>query len=161
MPDELPYQRLLQEYLSGELRVLNAHLPSEPKTLPALLAEEYPSVIASDGSTHLFKRKELEYLAGLLDADEQAALRLPLIIAVHPGENEVAIICRGEAEKKVIARVLDMPLTAREGRVLIYRPQLARIRKVLKTTTQYLFAPPARQANPSLKANGFQGERLP
>ncbi len=141
MSDELPYERMLQESLKGELRVLNAHLPSEQKALSVLLSEETPVVPCSDGSAHLFKKKELDYLAGMLEPDEQKALVLPILIEVNPGDDEIAVVCRGEVEEKVISRVLDMPLNVRERRIKIYKPQLAVLRKRLKTTTQYLFSP--------------------
>ena len=141
MPNELPYQRMLQECLRGELRVLNAHLPCEQKPLSDLLGEDYPNVVCNDGSTHLFKRKELGYLASMLDTDEQQALLLPILIEVNPGQGEMAIICRGEVEEKVISKILDMPVTPKQKRIMIYKPQLALIRKPLKTTTQYLFSP--------------------
>jgi len=141
MPNESPYQRMLQECLRGELRVLNAHLPFEQKLLSDLLGEEYPNVVCNDGSTHLFKRKELEYLASMLDTDEQEALLLPMLIEVNPGQGEVAVICRGKAEEKVISKILDMPVTTKQERIMLYKPQLALIRKPLKTTTQYLFTP--------------------
>jgi len=141
MVDELPYQRMLQECLKGELRVLNAHLPSEQKPLSDLLNEESPSLVCSDGSTHLFKSKELQYLASMLDANEQETLLLPMLIEVNPGQDEIAIMCRGEVEEKVVSKILDMPITTNQRRLRIYRPHLALIRKVLKTTTQYLFSP--------------------
>lgn len=141
LPDELPYQRMLQECLRGELRVLNAYLPCEQKPLSNLLGEEYPNVVGNDGSTHLFKRKELEYLASMLDTGKQEALLLPMLIEVNPSQGEVAIICRGEVEEKVISKILDMPVTTKQERIMIYKPQLSLIRKLLKTTTQYLFSP--------------------
>ncbi len=139
--DELPYQKMLQECLRGELRVLNAHLPSKQKPLSDLLNEQYPSITGSDGSSHLFKRKELEYLAGMLDSEQQQALLLPMLIEVNPGQGEMVIICRGGVEEKVISKILDMPVTVKENGIIIYKPQLALIRKPLKTTTQYLFSP--------------------
>ncbi len=141
MPNELSYQRILQEYLKDELRVLNAHLPCAQKSLSELLGEEYPNVVCNDGTAHLFKRKELEYLASMTDTDEQQILLLPMLIEVHPGQNEMAIICQGEVEKKVISKILDMPITVKQNRITIYKPQLALLRKPLKTTTQYLFSP--------------------
>ena len=138
--DELPYQKMLQECLKGELRVLNAHLPCKQKPLSDLLSEEYPNVACNDGNTHLFKRKELEYLASMLDTSEQKALLLPMLIEVNPGQSEMVIICRGEVEEKVISKILDMPVTPEKKGILIYKPQLALIRKSLKTTTQYLFS---------------------
>lgn len=109
--------------------------------LSDLLGEEYPNVVCNDGSTHLFKRKELEYLASMIDTDEQEALLLPMLIEVNPGQGEMVIICRGEVEERVISKILDMPVTTKQGRIMIYKPQLALIRKPLKTTTQYLFSP--------------------
>ncbi len=141
MASELPYERMLQECLKGELRVVNAHLPSKQKPLSDLLGEEYPHVLCNDGSVHLFSRKELKYLASLIDTDEQKALLLPILIEVSVGQGEMAIICPGEVEEKVISKVLDMPLTPRQKRVMIYKPQLAIVRKLLRTTTQYLFPP--------------------
>jgi len=141
MPNQLSYQKILQECLRDELRVLNAHLPCEQKTLSELLGEEYPNVVCNDGSTHLFKRKELEYLASMTDTDEQGILLLPMLIEVGPGQSEVTIICQGEVEKKVISKILNIPTTVKENRIIIYRPQLALLRKPLKTTTQYLFPP--------------------
>ena len=141
MPNQLSYQKILQECLRDELRVLNAHLPCEQKTLSELLGEEYPNVVCNDSSTHLFKRKELEYLASMTDTDEQEILLLPMLIEVNPGQHEVTIICQGEVEKKVISKILNMPTTVKENRIIIYRPQLALLRKPLKTTTQYLFLP--------------------
>jgi len=141
MLSELPYQRMLQECLRGELRVLNAYLPCKQKSLSDLLGEEDPNVVCNDGSTHLFKRKELEYLASMLDSAEQEALLLPMLIEVNPGQGEMAIICQGGVEEKVISKILDTPVTPRQKRIVIYKPQLALIRKPLKTTTQYLFSP--------------------
>ena len=139
MASELPYERLLQESLRGELRIVNAHLPSKQKPLLDLLGEEYPHVLCNDASTHLFSRKELNYLASLVDAEEQKALLLPILIEVSVGQGEMAVICPGEVEAKVIAKVLDMPITPRQRKITIYKPQLAIVRKLLKTTTQYLF----------------------
>ncbi|MBL7125437.1 MAG: DUF61 family protein [Dehalococcoidales bacterium] len=141
MADELPYDRILRECLKSELRVINAHLPSKQKPLSDLLSEEYPHVLCRDGSTHLFKRKELKYLADLLDAEEQKELSLPILIGVVAGVGEIVILCPGVVEEKVISKILDMPLTRGQKGIVIYKPQLAIIRKLLRTTTQYLFPP--------------------
>jgi hypothetical protein len=141
MTSELPYERMLQECLKSELRVVNAHLPSKQKPLSDLLDEEYPHILCRDGSTHLFRRKELKYLAGLLDADEQKKLLLPMLIEASATEGEMAVICPGVVVEKAISRVLDMPVTRRQDRVVIYKPQLAILRKLLRTTTQYIFTP--------------------
>lgn len=141
MVNNLPYERLLQESLKSELRVINAHLPTKPKSLSDLLGEEYPHVVCKDGSTHLFRRKELKYLASLIDASEQKALLLPMLIEISSGQGEIAVVCPGEVEAKVIAKILDMAVSPRQRKITIYKPQLAVIRKLLRTTTQYIFPP--------------------
>ncbi len=141
MASELPYEKILQECLKSELRVINAHLPSKQKPLSDLLGEKYPHVLCRDGSTHLFKRKELKYLAGLLDAEEQRELLLPILIGVSGAGGEMVVLCPGVVEEKVISKVLDMPVTRSQKGIVIYKPQLAIIRKLLRTTTQYIFSP--------------------
>jgi len=141
MPDKLTYERILQEYLRDELRVLNAHLPRKQKPLSDLLREEYPHVVCNDGSTHLFRRKELEYLASLIDSDEQQALLLPMLIELSSDQGEAAVILGEEVEENIISKILGMPVTRKQARITIYRPQLALLRKKLKTTTQYIFSP--------------------
>jgi len=141
MGNELPYQRILEDSLKGELRILNAHLPGEQKPLLDLLDQEFPGVVCSDGSAHLFKRKELEFLESITDTDEQKTLLLPMLIEVNAVRDETAIMCYGAVEEKVVSKILDMPVTTKQRRITIYRPQLALIRKLIKTTTQYLFSP--------------------
>jgi hypothetical protein len=132
---------MLQECLKGELKVVNAGLPRSRKPLSGLLREEYPQVACSDGSAHFFKRKELEYLATILTASEQEALLLPMLIELGGDEAHASLICEGEEEVKVVSRILDMPIIYDKGRITVYRPQLALLRKKLKTTTQYVFSP--------------------
>lgn len=136
-----PYKTMLQEYLAGEFRVFNAQLPCAPKTLSSLLREMYPGVVCQDGSTYRLKKKELEYLTSILDVDEQGAFLLPMLIEIVPGQNEIAILSRGKIEEKVISEILGMPVASEKGKIKIYRPQLAIIRKVLRTATQYIFSP--------------------
>ncbi len=141
MPNELPYERMLQECLRGALRLVNAGLPRNQKLLCDLLREEHPHIVCSDGSTHFFKRKELEYLASMISIDEQKALLLPTIIELGENQAEAAVICQGDIEEKVTSKILNMPVTCDQGRIRIYKPQLALLRKMLKTTTQYVFSP--------------------
>ena len=138
---ESPYERMLQECLRGELRVVNTGLPQSQKRLMDLLNEEHPHVACNDGSTHFFKKNELEYLASMLDTGEQRTLLLPMLIELGADQGEAAIICEAEVEEKVISKALNMPATREEGRIRIYRPQLALLRKRLKTTTVYVFSP--------------------
>lgn len=139
MSGESPYEKMLQECLRSELRLVNAGLPVSQKPLSDLLCEEHPHVACTDGSLHLFKRRELEYCAATTSPDEQEALLLPMIIEVGGGRTEAAVVCRGQVEERVASTVLNMPVKAERGRINIYKPQLALLRKTLKTTTQYVF----------------------
>jgi uncharacterized protein (UPF0216 family) len=136
-----PYEIMLQDCLRGELRVVNIGLPQSQKLLSDLLNEKYPHVVCNDGSTHLFKKSELEYLSSMIDIDEQKALSLPMLIELGTNRAEAAIICEGKIEEKVISKVLNMPITCEERRIRIYKPQLALLRRKFKTTTVYVFSP--------------------
>jgi len=148
MPDPLqdaakpsPYEKVLQNCLRGELRVVNTGLPGRQKRLSDLLEERYPHVICNDGSTHIFKKSELEYLASLLDIDEQKALPLPMLIELGANQAEAAVICEGEIEEKVVSKALNMPVKCKGMRIRIHKPQIALLRKKLKTATVYVFSP--------------------
>ncbi|UCD08984.1 MAG: DUF61 family protein [Dehalococcoidales bacterium] len=141
MVDNGRYDRLLQESIKDELRVLNSQLPARQKSLDELMKEDTPSIALNDGSIHLFKKKELKYLSDITNLSLWNNLFLPVIIEVIPGEDKYSIICRGEVEEKVFSAILGMPVTERHHRIVIYKPQLALLRKILKTTTQYLFSP--------------------
>jgi uncharacterized protein (UPF0216 family) len=142
-----PYEKMLQDCLRGELRLVNTGLPQSQKQqskenkLFYLLNEKYPHVICNDGSTHFFKKSELEYLASMIDTDEQKALPLPMLIELGANQAEAAIICEGKIEEKVISKALNMPVTCEERRIRIYKPQLALLRRKFKTTTVYVFSP--------------------
>lgn len=139
--NQSPYERVLQESVRGELRIVNAGLPKNQERLSNLLNEKYPDVVCHDGSTHSFKKSELEYLASMVDTEEQKTLELPMIIEVGPNQGEAAIICEGKTEEKIISKVLNMPVTCEQRRIRIYKPQLALLRRKLKTTTVYAFSP--------------------
>lgn len=127
-------------YFAGELRVMNAHLPRTQKTLADLLAEPEPFVACRDDTPHLFKIDELKLLADFLTPEERRDLHLPLMIEVGGGsQGESLLRCRGAVEEKVATRVLGMPMACRQGGITLYRPQLAKLRGVLATTTQYVF----------------------
>ena len=137
---------MLQDCLRGELRVVNTGLPQSQKRqskenkLFYLLNEKYPHVVCNDGGTHFFKKRELEYLASMIDTDEQKALPLPMLIELGANQSEAAIICEGNIEEKVISKALNMSVTCQEKRIRIYRPQLALLRRKFKTTTVYVFS---------------------
>jgi len=121
-----------------ELAKLNIHLPERRVSLKEALSSSKPCVVARDGSTHLFKREELGFLAKLLPEAEHGRLQLPILIAIDPKLGRGAARISGEAEAKVAAAILGKKA---EGELLIYRPEVALLRRKLPTTTQYLFVP--------------------
>jgi uncharacterized protein (UPF0216 family) len=136
-----PYESMLTEYLKGEMRIINSHIPAQQKSLADLLKEEYPFVTAKDGSTYLIKKKELKYLASFLTEEERKELFLPFLIEVVPGEDYTAVIARNEVVHKVVEHVVGMPLLLEKGRIVLVRLQLGVLRQNLRTATQYIFSP--------------------
>jgi uncharacterized protein (UPF0216 family) len=131
--------RTFENHLQGDLKTLNAHLPRRRKTLSELLEEKRPHVECGDGSTHYFKKKELEYLTEILNNDDQQMLLLPIIIEVESDEGNLKVRSKTGIEAKIFSQILDMPIAFKLDMITIFRPQLAVLRKVLKTTTQYAF----------------------
>ena len=139
MPIEQEKDDVMAHYLGSELSSVNSQLPKKRKTLSQLLHEEHPRVCCLDGSEHFFRIDELRYLASILDDNERDELLLPMIIEVHSGRSELVVRSRRGVEAKVLARVLDMPVSVEKAGIRIYRSQLGSVRRTLKTATQYVF----------------------
>lgn len=120
-----------------ELSKLNMHLPQRRLSLKEALLSSKPQVVTRDGGVHKFKREELEFLAGLLPEADRDKLQLPILIALEPKLGRGTARISGEAEVKVVSRVLKKEFAV--GELLIYRPEVAILRRKLPTTTQYLF----------------------
>ena len=141
MVNNFPYDKLLQQCLDGELRIVNSGLVQEQKTLRVLLNETYPHVVSCDGNIYSFKKKELQYIASLITPEEEKELLLPLIIEIGNILSEAIILCQVGIELKVISKILGMTMVLKDNRIKIYRPQLNVLRNKAKTTTQYMFLP--------------------
>jgi uncharacterized protein (UPF0216 family) len=135
------YERLLKAYLSTELRLVNSGLPRSRSSLSELLKQVQPQIPCTDGSQQMIKRSELKYLSSLLDAADRKSLMLPILIEMTGDQSGAIVMCPGSAEQKVVSSVLGMHLECeRPGQLRIYKPQLALLRRKLKTTTQYMFS---------------------
>ncbi len=139
MPTDQSPDGFVAGYLKNEFKALNAQIPRKRKSLTELLKEEHPHVACNDGSAHFFKKKELEYLSQMLYENEQTSLLLPIIIEIISDQGWVTVRSKGEAEAKIFSKILDMNVVCKDGLITIFRPQLTIVRKVLKTTTQYVF----------------------
>jgi uncharacterized protein (UPF0216 family) len=125
--------------LKFELNKLNVHLPKRRISLKEALESIRPQVATRDGSVHRFKREELDFLAGFVPEVDWGRLQLPILIALDPKFGRGAARITGGAEVMVICQILGKKSTG--GELLIYRPDVAMIRRKLPTTTQYLFMP--------------------
>jgi len=129
--------RELEELLRTELlRYANKHIPYVRKSLSDLLSEEFPHVICRDGSRHYFRRRELEYLASLVPKELWNFVKLPIVITLSPELGEGAAVVNGELECYIVCRVLGLKYEGQKS-IVIYRPQIAELRRKLRTTTQY------------------------
>jgi len=129
--------RELEELLRTELlRYANKHVPYIRKSLSDLLSEEFPHVICRDGSRHYFRRRELEYLASLVPKELWNFVKLPIVITLSPELGEGAAVVNGELECYIVCRVLGLKYEGQKS-IVIYRPQIAELRRKLRTTTQY------------------------
>lgn len=140
MPSDFYLDSLLRDFL-GDCASLNPQLPLCRKTLKDLLTEDHPHVTCGDGKDHFFKKGELAYLAGVIREEAHESLLLPIIIEVISAEERMIVRSDKGIEKDILSTVLDMPLPLSEGMVTLYPSQVGEIRKVLATTTQYVFRP--------------------
>ncbi|MBN2254752.1 MAG: DUF61 family protein [Deltaproteobacteria bacterium] len=139
MPSKTSPDKIIEGYLFDDVRVMNAQIPRERKSLEELLHEERPHVLCMDGSPHYFRKRELDNLSRMMTDEERHDLLLPILMEVASDRVEVIIRTRSGADAKVISAVLNMPVTVQDNKITIFRPQLQVIRKTLKTTTQYVF----------------------
>ncbi len=123
----------------GDLGSFNAWLPRERRTLAQLLAQAHPAVLCHDAGTHAFRRSELGRLAGLLGEAERERLMLPIMLEVRAGT--VAVGEQVELVSGLLTHLLGMTCHVRGGRIVIARAQLGVLRRLLPTTTQYVFIP--------------------
>jgi uncharacterized protein (UPF0216 family) len=139
MPSDKESDGFMPDYLKGELRTLNAHLPRRQKSLGTLRGEEHPHVDCNDGSQHYFKKDEIGYLAETVDKEEYNSLMLPIILEIKSGDTGVIIRSKEGIEAKIFTKILGMEVSYKDDTIRIFKPQLGIIRKTLKTTTQYVF----------------------
>ena len=127
------------------IQTLNRPLPAKRRTLKELLLEEKPSIKNLDGSTHSFDKKELEKLASMVPEWEHDRLRLPIYLEMSSSMERGTIRISGRIECRVINRILQEGRAPEERRaeekdsMIIYYPHLAKIRKELSTSTQFMF----------------------
>ncbi len=124
--------------IQKEVQLLNRHLARERRSLKDLLDEDKPRITLRDGSSHLFKKAELEKLAKDLPKDQHTKLRLPIYIELSSdrfGAGTARIT--GKIECQIISKILN--LKHERDEIFIYRQDIRKLRRELPTTTQYMF----------------------
>ena len=122
--------------LAKMVHSLNKHLPSERKTLSTLLNEEEPAVRDRDNAIYRIKREELELLAGFIPKEDYGKLRLPIAIELTPDYGRGMARVRGKRECTIMRRILEKE-EVDEDEIFIHRADVMRVRRKLKTATQY------------------------
>ena len=98
--------------LNFELSRLNQGLPQQRISLKDALAADKPGVVTKDGT-------------------------VSVLMMINPKLGRGAAKVTGEVEARVIAGILQKELSG--GELVIYRPEVAEVRRKLPTTTQYSF----------------------
>ena len=117
---------------------LNRHLPRERKSLYTLLREERPSIVSKDGNTYRIKKAELEMIAKLIPDDQKKKIQLPILIEMSPEYGRGAGRIRGKMHCLLVTELLEKEWMG-EDEIIIYRPDVTRLRRLLPTASQYAF----------------------
>jgi len=106
------------------------------KTLYELLKEDKPFVIIN-GQRHRVKRKELEFINENVSKD----IKIPIVLEVDSNYESGTIKIEGIEEVKLISKILnkEINLFSENNVIYIYKPELKEVRRILPTSTQYLF----------------------
>lgn len=127
-----------RDILEKELGKLNKHLPQSRKSLSKLLKMDKPEIKNRDGSKQRLKKKELNFLSEALPREDHPKLKLPIIIRLSPQLGKGAAKISGKIERKILRKILNKE-EKEEKEMVIYRPEVRKIRKKIPTTTQYAF----------------------
>ncbi len=74
-----------------------------------------------------------------MSKEEIKKLKLPMFIEINPTLGSGSALIRGRLEVKIIKKIGGIEREG-ENNLVIYRPEVREIRKVLRTTTCYVFS---------------------
>ena len=87
--------------------IMNRHVPSKRISLAELRERPEAEYQAKDGVSYRIKKRELDYLAGMLTLEEQLRLKLPIIIMTDTSYGAGgAWKVLGKLEVKVVSRIV-------------------------------------------------------
>ena len=119
------------------IETMNSHLPRKRVSLKELLLMDSPHVECRDGSKHYFEDDELKFISGIIPEYMHERFFLPIILEMTTYMGSTVVVVRDRLHQEVIRAILEIP--EREGDLMIYLPEVRKIRRELPTTTQYMF----------------------
>lgn len=122
------------------LEMMNRHVPSKRASLADHLKGTDPGYEGKDGVRYHIKRKELEYLATLLDEWEWPKLKLPIIVMTDTADDMGAWKIMGRMEVKVVSKIVERAPEA-EDSMRLFHPHMVKLRSELPTATTMMFSP--------------------
>jgi uncharacterized protein (UPF0216 family) len=123
------------------MEMLNRHVPSKRTSLADYLKGTDAEYEGKDGVRYHIKRRELEYLASLLDDWEWTKLKLPIIIMTDTSyEAGGAWKIMGKTEVKVVSKIVEREPEF-EDSMRLFHPHMVKLRTALPTATTTLFSP--------------------
>ncbi|MHA2407914.1 MAG: DUF61 family protein [Candidatus Ranarchaeia archaeon] len=136
----------LVKHLENEIQKLNDHLPKVQVSLESLISNHPPKVETRDGIEWHFDQKELDQIAEKIPQDLWAEISIPIIFLRRTDMGAGAFTISGnKATQFLVAKLLgltDLPPHAYrklKTPLILYRPQISQIRKILKTTSTISF----------------------
>ena len=129
----------------GQLRkmfeIMNRHVPSKRTSLAELRQQAEALYQGKDGVSYRIKKRELDYLAGMLTPEEQERLKLPIVVMTDTSyEAGGAWKVMGKLEVKVVSKIVGRePEFPNEMR--LFHPHMVALRSALPTATTTMFAP--------------------
>lgn len=121
--------------LKKQIMSLNRHLPRQRKSLEELLGEDKPHVLGTDGTRHRFKKNELKKISSIIPMESWGRLKLPIYIEIDSDSSGSRIT--GKLECQIFCQILRWDDC--DDEIYIYRPDIKLVRKMLPTTSQYIF----------------------
>jgi uncharacterized protein (UPF0216 family) len=122
------------------LEMMNRHVPSKRVSLAEHLKGQEAAYEGKDGVRYHIKRKELEYLASLLEEWEWTKLKLPIIIMTDTAYDGGAWKIMGKVEVRVVSKIVERE-PEYEDNMRLFHPHMVKLRTVLPTATTTLFSP--------------------
>ena len=126
----------LQKFLS----IMNSHLPLRRRSFNELMEEADPYYECKDGHRIRIAKKELLWIATILDEQELGRLRLPVILMSDTSTETGAWKASGKVEAKLLGKVVGKEPDP-EDEIRLYFPHLNDLRRKLPTTTTVMFVP--------------------